>query len=174
MHFHCTETLKYPLDSVWTILRDHLPHIAEQQDDIEYVHVRKRDRKTTKSTHVISTWRADPPLPAFLKSFIKPDMLIWTDDATWDDDETTCHFTIITHYQVEDIRCVGTIALEAAGTKSTRITYSGTLTIKKTPQSSIFMTSFIIKGIEAVASKIIEHNFAKVVKTLTKTVKAKK
>jgi len=102
-------------------------------------------------------------------------MLIWTDDAVWENDSTTCHFNIITNYQVEDIHCIGTIKFEeAAKGKSTRITYSGVLTIKKTARSSIFMTGFIIKGIEAVASHLIEHNFAKVVKTLDETIKAEK
>jgi len=174
MNFKCVETLKHSSLIVWTALRDRLPEMAEQQDDIEYVHVEKRVQKAPGTTHVISTWRADPPLPGFLKGFIKPDMLVWTDDAIWTDEDTICRFTIITHYKIEDIRCVGTIAVESTGSKSTRITYSGVLTIKKTPQSSIFMTSFIIKGIEAVASKIIEHNFDKLAKTLDKTIKAGK
>ena len=174
MNFKCIETLKHPSPLVWATLRDQLPEIAELQDDIEYVHVEKRTQKPAGTTHVVSTWRADPPVPAFLKGFIKPDMLIWTDDAIWTDVDTTCRFNIITHYKVEDIRCVGTIAVEPEGKKSTRIIYSGTLTIKKTPKSSIFMTGLIIRGIEAVASKIIEHNFDKVAKTLDKMIKGKK
>jgi hypothetical protein len=174
MEFRCIETVKYPLPLVWATLRDRLHTIAEQQDDIEYVKVEKRSKKNPDSLHVISTWHADPPLPGFLKGFIKPDMLTWTDDAIWQNGATTCHFTITPHYQVEDIRCVGTIAMEAAGAKSTRIIYSGTLTITKTARSSIFMTSLIIRGIEALAGKLIEHNFAKVVKELVAMIKADK
>ena len=175
MEFKCTETLKYPLTTVWPTMRDRLPDIAAMQDDIEYVKVQSRTKKGKESVHVISTWRADPPLPAFLKGFIKPDMLIWTDDAVWENDTTTCHFTIITNYKVEDIQCVGTIRFEeAAKGRSTKIIYSGTLTIQKTARSSIFMTGFIIKGIEAVASHLIENNFAKVVKTLTETIQSDK
>jgi hypothetical protein len=175
MDFKCIDTLKHPLPVVWATMRDRLPEIAAMQDDIEYVKVQKRTKKDTRSVHVISSWKTDPPLPAFLKGFIKPDMLIWTDDAVWENDSTTCHFNIITNYQVEDIHCIGTIKFEeAAKGKSTRITYSGVLTIKKTARSSIFMTGFIIKGIEAVASHLIEHNFAKVVKTLDETIKAEK
>ena len=175
MDFNCTETLKYPLSIVWPTLRDRLPEIAEMLDDIEYVKVDKRVKKAAKSVHVISTRRADPPLPAFLKGFIKPDMLIWTDDAVWENDTTTCHFNIVTHYKVEDIYCVGTIRCEeSAKGKSTRIIYSGILTIRKTPRSSIFMTGFIIKGIEALASHLIGHNFAKVIKTLDKTIRSEK
>jgi len=116
-----------------------------------------------------------PTTSCFLKGFIKPDMLIWTDDAVWENDTTTCHFNIITNYQVEDIRCVGTIKFEGTPKgKSTKIVYSGTLTIRKTARSSMFMTGFIIKGIEAVASHLIEQNFDKVVKTLTETIKEEK
>ena len=172
MEFKCTETVKYPLATVWPMMRDRLPEIAAMQDDIEYVKVQKRAKKDSQSIHVISTWKTDPPLPAFLKGFIKPDMLIWTDDAVWENDTTTCHFNIITNYQVEDIRCVGTIKFEGTPKgKSTKIVYSGTLTIRKTARSSMFMTGFIIKGIEAVASHLIEQNFDKVVKTLTEAIK---
>jgi hypothetical protein len=174
MEFKCIETVKYPLAQTWATMRDQLADIAAQQDDIAYVKVTKRDKKNPKTMHVISTWCADPPLPSFLKGFIKPDMLIWTDDAIWNNEETICRFNIITNYKVEDIRCVGSIVFEAAGAKSTKITYSGELTIKKTAKSSIFMTGFIIKGIEAVASKLIENNFDKVVKAVAEAIKAQK
>ena len=36
------------------------------------------------------------------------------------------------------------------------------------------MTGFIIKGIEAVASKLIENNFDKVVKAVAEAIKAQK
>ncbi|MGY2437948.1 hypothetical protein ACW4FQ_32945, partial [Escherichia coli] len=87
--------------------------VASQQDDIEYVKVEQR-KKTTKAVHVISTWKSNPAVPSLIKNFIKDDMLIWTDDATWDNESTTCHFTITPHYKVEDIRCTGTIRFEAA------------------------------------------------------------
>jgi hypothetical protein len=156
------------------MLRDRLPEIAAGQDDIEYVKVTKRDKKDPNSHHVISTWRAAPPLPSFLKGFIKPDMLIWVDDAVWDNEATTCYFAISPNYKVEDIKCTGTIRFEKADRgKSTRVTYSGTLTIERTARSSIFMTGLIIRGIEAVASKLIEHNFAKVVHALDRAISGK-
>jgi hypothetical protein len=174
MDFNCTETIKYPLSTTWETMRDQLPHIAVQQDDIEYVKVEKRAKKKPDSVHVISIWKASPNLPAFLKSFIKPEMLIWTDDAVWDNDNYVCHFDIATHYKVEEITCVGSIKFDPAGTKSTKIIYSGVLTITKTPKSSIFMTGFVIKGIEAVAAQLISHNFSKVVKALADTIKSQK
>lgn len=173
MEFKCVDTVKYPLAQVWTTMRDHLTDIAAEQEDIAYIKVVKRENKA-KSTHVVSTWCADPPVPSFLKGFIKPDMLVWTDDAVWENKDTVCTFHIITNYKVEDIRCTGTIALEAAGAKSTRITYSGELTIRKTAKSSIFMTGFIIKGIETVASTLIENNFEKFVKAMVGTLKGQK
>jgi hypothetical protein len=169
MEFHCTEIVKYPLALAWETLRDHLPQIAAAQDDIKYVKIKKRDKKDPAAHHVISTWQADPPLPSFLMSFIKPDMLIWTDDAVWDNTAHQCHFTITPNYKVEDIQCRGHIKLESTNRdKSTRIIYTGVLTIKKTSRSSIFMTGFIIKGIEAVASRLIAHNFSKTVRELEK------
>jgi hypothetical protein len=170
MDFKCTETLKHPLAQVWATTRDHLPRVAAKQDDIAYVKVKKRDTKDPRSVHVISTWRADPPLPGFLKGFIKPDMLVWTDDAVWDNEEHVCRFHILPDYQVEDIRCAGTIQFEKVTARSTRVIYSGVLTIARTAKSSIFMTGFVIRGIEALASRLIEHNFAKLIKTLDETI----
>ena len=174
MEFKNIQTAKYPLSTVWPILRDHLPEIVSAQDDIEYVKVEKRSKKAPDSVHVISTWKADPPLPSFLKSVIKPDMLIWTDDAVWSNADTTCRFTIKTRYQLENIHCEASIQCEAAGAKSTKITYSGVLTIERTPRSSIFMTGFIIRGIEALAGTLIERNFSKTVKSLEAYIREQK
>ena len=174
MDFKNVQTLKYPAPLVWATMRDHLPHIVSAQDDMDYVQVEKRSNKKPNAVHIISTWKADPPLPGFLKNFIKPDMLVWTDDAVWDNDTTTCTFDITTHYKVEDIDCTGTIQVEAAGSKSSKITYSGVLTISKTERSSIFLSGFIIRGIESLASTLIAHNFGKVVKALGETIAKKK
>lgn len=174
MDFNCIETVKYPLATAWETMRDHLPQIAAMQEDIEYVKVEKRAKKKPDAVHVISTWKSDPNLPSFLKSFIKPEMLIWTDDAVWDNENFICHFDIATHYKVENITCVGSIKFDPAGTKSTKITYSGIFTIAKTPKSSIFMTGFVIRGIEAVAGTLISANFSKVVKALAGTIKSQK
>jgi hypothetical protein len=39
MEFENIQTAKYPLDTVWATLRDHLPEIVSAQDDIEYIKV---------------------------------------------------------------------------------------------------------------------------------------
>jgi hypothetical protein len=175
MHFECISTVKYPLPIVWETMRDYLPELASQQDDIDYIKVEKRAPKGAISVHVISEWKADPPLPSLIKGFIKPDMLVWIDDADWRNEEHICHFTITPHYQIEEIHCVGSIKFEPeAKGKSTKIIYSGKLTIARTSRSSIFMTGIIIKGIEAVAGKLIEHNFSKVVKTLDEMIRSQK
>jgi hypothetical protein len=172
MKFNTNQILKYPPATVWAAMRDQMHAIVASQNDMDYVRIDQRIQKTPKILHILSTWKADPPLPAFLKSFIKPDMLVWNDDALWDNEKHICDFKIKTHYQVEDIYCTGHITLEAmAGGKSTRIHYSGELTIKKTPRSSIFMTGLVIRGIESVASTLIENNFSKVVKGLGEAIK---
>ena len=172
MEFHSVQTVKHPLPTVWATMRDQLPEIASQQADIDYVKVEKRSKKGTTSVHVLSTWKSNPPLPSMIKNFIKPEMLIWTDDALWDNASTICQFTITTHYKVEEIACTGSIIFEAAGSKSTKITYSGAFTITKTKKSSIFMTGLVIKGIETVARTIIENNFNRVVKAMVANIEA--
>jgi hypothetical protein len=152
-------------------MRDHLPEIISKQEDIEYIKVGKRI-KHAHTEEVTSTWKAAPQLPAFLKNFIKPDMLIWTEVAVWNNDEHVCDFTIDSHYKIEHIHCVGQIAFETAGKNKTRIIYSGDFRISKTAKSSIFMTQLIIKGIESVAGKVIAHNFAKVGKGLQEAIGA--
>jgi hypothetical protein len=171
MNFKCIETVKYPLELTWQTLRDHLPEIAASQGDIEYVKVEKRVKKAPNSVNVVSTWKAAPELPGFLLNFIKPEMLIWRDTAVWNNATHTCDFDIETHYKVEDISCIGKIQLEAVGTKSTRIIYSGVFTITKTAKSSIFMNSFVIRGIEALAAKLIAHNFSKTPEALGRKIK---
>ena len=175
MDFKCKESLNYPIELVWTTFRDHLPEISAQQDDIEYVKVEKRVKKKPDAIHVVSLWKSNPSIPGFIKKVITPDLLIWTDTAIWDNEEHICHFTIDTHYKIEDVKCEGTIHFESTSAgKHTRITYSGQLTIEKTPRSSIFMTGFVIKAIEAFAERMIETNFSKVVKSCEERLKSMK
>lgn len=170
MEFKCTETLHHPLPVVWETIRDRLPEIAALQDDMEYVKVVKRTRKKPDGVHVISQWQAAPPLPAMLKSMIKPEMMLWTEDAIWDNETFTSQFSIETHYKVEDISCIGSIACTKAG-KGTKVTFSGTFSIKKTARSSIFLTGFVLSAIEALAARLIPHNFSKVIKSLDDTIR---
>ena len=175
MDFKCSETLQYPLPLVWERMRDHLTDIATQQDDIAYARVEKRIKKKPNAVHVISTWQADPPLPSFIKGFIRPEMLIWTDDSRWDNDTYITYFHIATHYKVESITCLGTIRFEPqARGKNTKIIFSGILTIAKTSRSSIFLTGFVIRAIEAIAGKLIVSNFVKVIKAVGETLPAAK
>ena len=165
MDFKCTETLHHPLPVVWETIRDRLPEIAALQDDMEYVKVIKRAKKKPDGVHVISQWQAAPPLPAMLKNMIKPEMMLWTEDAVWDNETHSSRFSIETHYKVEDISCVGSIACTKAG-RGTKVTFSGTFTIKKTSKSSVFLTGFVLSAIEALAGRLIPHNFSKVIRSL--------
>lgn len=175
MEYKTTETLPYPIDKCWAAMRDGLPDIAAAQKDLEYVKVSKRRREASGSLHVLSRWKADPPLPAFLKGFIKPEMLLWTDDAHWHDNRHTCEFVIHPDYDTEDIRCSGSIVFEPGPRgKGTRITYSGSFSMNRTERSSILMTGLVLRGIETLACQIITRNFAAVAKTLDETLAVKK
>lgn len=163
MEFKTTAVLKYPQKIVWWAMRDHLPEIAEMQQEIQSVQEQEREHPAPGQTRVVSIWRAAPDLPGFLMQYVKPEMLQWTDTAVWKDELWECHWEISPHYLSEYIDCKGITKFEPAmGGLGTRVTFSGTLGIA---QNKV-VTGMLLQGVENIVGKVIPNNFNKMMKTL--------
>lgn len=87
MNFKTVSIIKFPVDTVWDAMLHHLPDIAQEVDDLESITEIRRTKQSKGVIKVESVWKAKPKLPGMVMKYIKPDMLEWTDSATWREKE---------------------------------------------------------------------------------------
>ena len=89
MNFKTISIIKFPVDVAWNTMMNHLPDIAKDVDDLESITEIERTPLPGEITRVINVWKSKPKLPAMVIKYINPDMLAWTDTATWNEQEKT-------------------------------------------------------------------------------------
>ena len=167
MDFNATTIVRYPIEVVWQAMRDKLPEIARNIDDIESITVDKRRKLPDGKLEVINIWKASPKLPSIILNQLKPEMMIWTDSAIWDENCRSCNWTIDPHYFSKKIVCQGSTTFEEAlGGNGTRLTLRGNIYINASKGLSGTADGVIGKVIESVLTKILPSNFAKLAKAI--------
>ena len=163
-----TKTLsivKHPLEVVWPAMRDRLPEIAAGVDDVESVQLQERTERDDGTVVVVHLWQASPKLPGIIANHIRPEMLRWTDRATWSAHDMTCTWTIEPHALADRIQCHGRTTYEAAmGGRGTRITFLSNFLLGRgrdgAPDNPLFTAA------EPLLRGMIPKNFQKIVAQL--------
>lgn len=171
MNFKTISIIKFPVDITWNTMMNHLPDIATDVDDLESITEVKRTKQAEGVIKVESVWKAKPNLPAMVMKYIKPDMLEWTDSATWKETEKIIDWEIHSHHYYDELYCKGATAFERAmGGKGCKITFSGELEWKgKVFSMSLGMLdSTLAKVAESVLSQMIPSNLRKITEALGK------
>jgi hypothetical protein len=116
--------IQQPRALVWTTMRDCLPELAANLDDIESVATISRSEDKFGVLTVENAWRARPNLPPVIAKHVSRDMLAWTDTAQWFGDRYETHWVITPQALAERLRCAGTTQyLEAMGGRGTRVAF---------------------------------------------------
>jgi len=159
MQFKTVAIVKHPLETVWDVMQNKLPEIAEWVDDIEEIKACERGLSDSGDEIVIHEWKAAPPLPDFVKSWVQPDMLTWTDSAVWKQESKSCHWVIESHYFRDKMSCSGITSYQPAlGGKGCRLNFEGTL--KWNPGAGV-AGAVVLQGMETILSALIPSNFRK-------------
>ena len=118
--------VKQPLDRIWTTVRDHLPQLAQQLDDIESITCLERHPLGPARQGLVNRWCSTQKIPAMLQSRLGAVEVSWLDRNEWDDATHTCTWSIEPSVLRDHIRCAGRTLYEPAmGGRGTRITFSG-------------------------------------------------
>ena len=89
MEIRSTDVVNHPVDEVYETFRDRMPEITEYIRNVDRIVVEKREMLGKGKVHLVNHWYAVGEIPPVARSFVKPDMLSWRDDATWDDANRT-------------------------------------------------------------------------------------
>ena len=171
MNIKTVSVIKYPIDNVWTAMRDDLPKLLNFLEDIESITVKLYENIEPEITQVVNIWKASPKLPKILARRLDSNMFVWTDNAKWDKTKLECAWNIEPHHFRDNVKCSGITKFELAlGGRGTRVTFSGNIEWKSKSHASVssFMEDAVFKGIEIFVQSLIPKNFRKVIEALTK------
>lgn len=168
--FSSVTIVKYPLDLVWSTVRDRLPELVPLMEDIEKVTQLKREETPDGTVLFDNLWQANPKLPAVIAANLSPDKLAWIDRAEWRPESYECHWRIEPRFLPDQIQCWGKARYEPAlGGRGTRITFEGQLGIgaQNTAGLPAFMDGSLLSGFEALASSLIPKNMRKLTEAVS-------
>ena len=130
MEIRSNDVVPYPVDDVLHTFRDRMPEITEFIRNVDRIVVEKREELGKGKVHLINHWYAVGEIPAVARAVVKPDMLSWRDDATWDEAERTATWKLETFFFRESVRCFGTTRFVPKGDSATEVRIEANLEIR--------------------------------------------
>ena len=155
-----TDTVSYPRELVYNTFRDDLDELDDYLPDIKSITTENREEVDDNTTKIARVWKArDEEIPTLAKKFIKPEMLQWTDHATWHEDEWTCDWEMEVGFLSDAITAKGTNTYIDKGDK-VEIVIDGVLEVdaKKIPGVPGMLAGRVGKAVEGFVVKMITPN----------------
>ena len=161
--FNSISIVKFPLDLVWTTIRDRLPELVPYMEDMEKITQIKREDQPEGIVRLDNLWQANPKLPMLQSLQLKPEMFAWIDRAEWREKSHECHWQIESQYLPDSLECRGLARYEPAiGGRGTRVTFEGQLVISTNNLPGLaVLDGTLMKGFESLASSLIPKNMRK-------------
>jgi hypothetical protein len=159
-----TDTVAYPRELVFTTFREDLEKLDDYLPDIESITTKSREDIDEDTTKIVRVWKArDEDIPKLASKFIKPEMLQWTDYATWHEDEWTCDWEMEVGFLTDAITAKGTNRYIDKGDK-VEIIIDGTLEVdaRQIPGVPGMLAGKVGKAVEAFVVKMITPNLKEV------------
>lgn len=158
-----TDTIAYERDTVYEVFRDKMedlkPFLPTVKDIIQESYERDGD-----TVHIVNTWiAADEDIPSIASKFIKPEMLQWTDTATWHDDENSVDWEMEVGFLQEAISCSGTTYYRDRNGK-TEVNITGELRVDaaKIPGVPRLIAGKVGSAVESFVVRMITPNLKEV------------
>jgi hypothetical protein len=171
-----TDTVAHPRELVFETFRDELEKLDEFLPDIESITTEDRDELDDDTVKVVRVWKArDEDIPKMARKFIKPEMLKWTDFATWHADEWTCDWEMEVGFLSDAITCKGTNRYIDKG-DGVEIVIDGTLEVdaKQIPGVPRMLAGKVGSAVEGFVVKMITPNLKDVNRGLERYLASKK
>lgn len=150
--------------TVYETFRDHLKELQPYLPTVKSIQVESYDRLDDSVVKIVNIWKAaDEDVPAMAQKFIKPEMLMWTDRATWFDDQHICNWDMEVGFLKEAISCSGTTRYIEKG-NGTEVHMEGTLKVdaSKIPGVPKLIAGKVSDVVEGFVIKMITPNLKEV------------
>ena len=159
-----TDSVDYPRELVFDTFKDELESLAEYLPDIESIENKDEEQVDDATYKVVRLWKAhDEEVPKVARKFIKPEMLQWTDYATWHKDTWTCDWEMEVGFLSDAITAEGTNRYIDKG-DSTEIVVHGDLKVdgSKIPGVPGLLSNKVGQAVENFVVKLITPNLTNV------------
>jgi hypothetical protein len=156
--------VKFDRTTVYETFRDKLAELQPYLPTIKEIDVDSYDRLDDTTVKIVNIWHAsDGEIPTLASKFIKPEMLQWTDRATWFDDQHLCNWDMEVGFLKEAISCSGTTRYIEKG-NGTEVHIEGQLKVdaSKIPGVPRLVASKVGDAVEAFVIKMITPNMKEV------------
>lgn len=87
MHIESTDRVARPASEVFPLVRDRLPELLPYLPDVERIERLSYQEQPGNRVAIVNRWTASTKPPAAVARFLPPDLLVWTDTATWRADD---------------------------------------------------------------------------------------
>lgn len=158
------DTITYDRQLVYETFRDHLAEMQPYLPTIEDIEVESYDRLDDTTVKIVNIWTAEASeIPSMAQKFIKPEMMRWTDRATWFDDQHLCNWDMEVGFLSEAIQCSGTTRYTENNNR-TQVHIEGTLKVdaSKIPGVPRLVAGKVSSVVESFVVKMITPNLKEV------------
>lgn len=172
MKFQVKDTIPFPRDLVYTTTRDKLPELARYLTEIESVTMQTRSEEGDV-VKMVNLWKGKAEIPKIAQSYIRPEMLQWTDYATWTASKNTCDWNMVIGFFPEAITARGTNTWVVDGNQTTAI-IDGEFIVHpdKVPGVPRLMQKAVAEVVERLVVNLIKPNLSKTNEGVTAYLKA--
>jgi hypothetical protein len=168
------DSVTSPRDLVFQTFRDDLDDLDQFLPDIESIVTESREELDGEKTRIVRVWKAQAEIPKIARSFIKPEMLQWTDYATWNPQDWSCEWEMKVGFMTDAITARG-VNRYSEKNGDTEIVIDGILEVdaKKIPGVPRMLAGKLGKAVEAFVVKMITPNLKDVNRGMEKYLASK-
>lgn len=159
------DEVAYDRETVFKTFRDDLVKLLPHLPDVKNIEVKERQEVDEHTTKVVNFWKAAAEeIPRLAQAFVKPEMLEWTDYATWDEEKWSCDWNMEVGFLSEAVTCKGKTTYEPKGDGKTEVVIQGELSVdaRKIPGVPRLGAGKIGNVIESFVVKLITPNLTAV------------
>jgi len=163
LNFSSSDIIEYPVADVFATQRDYLVELAEFLPNVESIVIESRE-EDGDLLRFVNTWKAaSTEIPKLIRPFVKPEMMKWTDYASWDNTTMICTYRIELGFLKEAIDVRGTNHMSATSDGNTQVKLEGSIRVDaaKIPGVPKFMAKKIGGVVEKFVVKTITPNLKK-------------
>ena len=163
MRFEVVDQVKYPLDVVFSTMRDHLVDLVPHMPDIASIEETEREGSGDGRIRLVNHWRAENRIPKVVQKFIKPEQLGWIDRAEWNDVEKVVRWTLEPHFFTNYVDVKGANFFSGDDSQTTiKLTGELIVDLSKHPKVPRLLAKSVGGSVEKFVLALVKPNLMKV------------
>jgi hypothetical protein len=119
MQFQCTDDVGFPVDRVYSLIRDDMTALIPYLKDVDEIRVIER-KEEPGGLRLTNLWRGSASsIPSVAQKFVSADVVTWTDHAFWPKDERRAEWRLEPRVGGRLFECSGTTSVLPGRTPGT-------------------------------------------------------